>query len=221
MHETTLADAFRPATSVVLGLELADYAIGHDLALWLRRNPLLNGTEAVGRLLPSEKLVALAQAVQVCARKEIPKDWAKTSGVDVDVEEETVKFLNHMALGTLDLPTIKQPRANGVPFHYFGAPEMARLLNYVTAHHGLLIQKHYEGSPLMFPVGLARILFTTHCETEGNLWVKNWNDYHNEARRREYERQHPEGGIAEGHEAVRRAARQWNSEHPEHPVPEE
>jgi len=224
MHETTFADAFTPARATVLGVELLTFSIGHEIILWQRRNPLVIYTPESFKELPlAEKTKALGEAVQICSikAKEDGKKWGnEVAAMDLDVE--TDKWQAYRASGSLDLPTVKQPRqSSNTPFHYFGAPELARLINYVTTSHAMLIATHFKGSPLEFPLGLAKILYSTHLECEGAIWVENWQDAENKRQKEAYEKAHPESTFAMGEEAVRESALKWNREHPDTPVPVE
>jgi hypothetical protein len=120
----------------------------------------------------------------------------------------------------MTFPTVTMPRAQGSPFHYFGAPEMARLINYVSVNHALMIQSHFGGSPLNFPLGLARMLNLTSLECDGNVWIENWKDAEEKERRELYDKLHPESGVSVGEFAVKESIRKWNIEHPDAKVPE-
>lgn len=222
MHDLAFANAFHVPPFSVLGVRLRNYAIGHELALIRDGNPLVTYTEsAFAELALAVQKTALAGAVEVCALK-TPRFrllWALRAN-QMPLGRELSAFRQYRAAGSLDLPTVKQPRTSGVPFHYFGAPELARLLNYVTEKHSVMIQTHFEGSPLNFPLGLARILHATQLEADGSIWVENFHDAEEKKRKEIYEKLNPEPGIAVGEEAVKEFARKWNLQHPEAPVPE-
>ena len=222
MHEKLFSEAFHTPESTVLGLRLRNYAIGHELALIRRDNPLVTYSEKSFQELDlAMQKACLADAVEICCHR-VPRIkllWALRAS-RLPFGSELDKFRHYRAAGSLDLPTVKQPRTHGAPFHYFGAPELARLINYVTNHHAVMVNTHFEGSPLNFPLGLARILWATEMETIGAIWVENFHDYGEKKRRELYEQLHPESGVAVGEEAVRAAAKRWNLEHPDTPVPE-
>ena len=224
MHEKTFADAFHVPQCSEFGLRLRNYAIGHELALMRDENPVVTYSEkAFSELPPAVQKLALAGAVEICAYR-VPRFkllWALRAA-RMAIEDELSKFRNYRAAGSLDLPTVKQPRVSGGPaYHYFGAPELARLLNYVTEHHSVMIQTHFDGSPLNFPLGLARILWMTEMETSGAIWVENWQDAESRRQREDFNKAHQETGFAVGPDAIKEAARKWNSEHPDTPVPED
>lgn len=167
------------------------------------------------------QMTALGSAVEICCHR-LPMSkliWAFRC-MELNLTAELKKFRDHRAAGSLDMPTAKQPRTHGVPFHYFGAPELARLINYVSEHHAWLIQTHFDGSPLNFPLGLAKMLYSTHLECEGAIWIENWQDVELKERKAAFDRQNPNAGIAVGEEATKEAARAWNAAHPDTPVPE-
>ncbi len=154
------------------------YAIGHEMALIRQGNPLAIYTEAsFSELSADAKKLALAMAVEICGKLVFLKKWkfviAEFRATAEELAAEIKRFLDYRAAGSQDLPLAKMPKQHGVPFRYFGAPGLASLVNYVTANHSLLIQSHFKGSPLNFPLGLAQILYTTHLESTGAVWVKN------------------------------------------------
>ena len=187
MHESEFCNSFHPALFKVFGVVLDAYAIGHELALIRDGNPLVSYTAAsFSELEIGAKRLALLMAVEVCGKVGAFRKWIiamrASRADDEGLKAEIEAFQSYRAAGSLDLPLAKMPRqGGGVPFHYFGAPELARLLNFVTEKHGLLIQSHFGGSPLNFPLGLAQILHSTHLESEGSIWVKNYQDMQREA----------------------------------------
>lgn len=216
------------------------YSLGHELVLWQRRNPLVTTSVfEFNEMEDSFKAEKLAEVALICCRKaprltslwvkrtvrSITTPVAKRKGYDWvcgELNAEILHFRHYRTTGSLDLPCVAMPKTQGVPYHYFGAPELARLINYVAAHHSALITAHFEGSAFNFPYGLARILYTTAMECEGNVWVKNFQDEEREARVSALEeKQKRDGttGFAIGYDAVRKMAEQWNSEHPDAPVP--
>jgi len=132
---------------------------------------------------------------------------------------EAERFQEYRASGSLDLPTAKMPRTAGHPYHYFGGPELARLINYVTRRHSVMIETHFEGSPLNFPLGLARMFYLVDAESDGAVWIKNAHDVEVDEQRAAYEKAHPENTLAIGEDAVQASAEKWNAEHPDYPVP--
>ena len=227
MHDYEFSQVFTPPRFIVLGLPLESLTIGHELVLWNRLNPCVQFTALGFKMLPEEeKSRALAEAVQIVfndkdkkgkALYENSKVWIKqASKLDLDKEIDT--FYSYREICGRDLPMVKQPKVKDVPFHYFGAPELARLINYVSSAHQALITAHFEGSPLNFPLGLARMLYSTQLETEGAIWVENLHDVQVKKRNEAFEKAHPENTLAVGDDAVKQSAEQWNRDHPDCPV---
>ena len=193
MHEFLFSQSWTPPRFTVLGLPLEPFTIGHELILWNKLNPAVTYNLAGFKELPmEEKGRALAEAVQICyndkdakAKKlfDDSKKWIKTAA-ELDLDKEIEAFFAYREACGQDFPVMKMPRTQGVPFHYFGAPDVARLINYVVEKHSLLITAHFNGTPLDFPLGLARTLYSTHLETEGAIWVKNQQDMEREAPRK-------------------------------------
>ena len=185
MHEQEFCSSFQPPTAKVFGVALDTFAIGHELALVRQGNPLATyGAASFAELSEPAKKLALSLALEICGNLKFFRKWAVAlrmlRATGKDLENEISAFRSYRAAGSQDMPLAKMPRTNGVPFHYLGAPELARLLNYITKHHPILIQAYFKGSPLNFPLGLAQILHTTHLESEGSIWVKNHQDIERE-----------------------------------------
>lgn len=222
MWEKQFSEAFNAPPCRVLGLQLRTYAIGHELALTRQGNPVATSTEsAFAELSDAAQRLSLASAVEICCER-TPRFnllWALRS-IRLDFTTELKKFREYRESGSKEFPTTKQPRVHGVPYHYFGAPELAGLINYVSAHHRAMIDAHFGGSPLNFPLGLARMLCQSHLESEGAIWIENFQDAELKAKRDAYDRTNHDPGIAVGEEAVKKAAQEWNKAHPESPVSE-
>ena len=224
MHEQTFANSFRPSKTTVLKLPMLTFSIGHELLLIGRSNPMLAyNLDSFKELSIVEKSRALIEAAIICyddknekanALIENAKAWVKAAS-DVDLDSELTKFYAYRDEGSLDLPTVKQPRTQGVPYHYFGAPELARLVNYVAEFHELMLKTHFESSPLNFPLGLAKILYSTHLECQGQIWIENFHDIENKKRIEAFEKANPDAKIAVGEDEVRKSMEKWNLDHPE------
>jgi hypothetical protein len=220
MHDAIFAQAFRPERFAVLGCSLLDYTLGHEIVLQRLRNPLVTGDERFDELPWSFKGESLMQAVLICCqRKPRVNWWWRQQCARLDIDSEVSRFRAYLLANCLDFPTVKQPRVHGCPYHYFGGPEIARLVNYVTAHHRLMIETHFEGSPLNFPFGLARCLQSAQLEADGHLWIANMHDVESQEQRNKFDELHPENTLAIGEDAVQNAAQKWNRAHPDCPVP--
>lgn len=178
MHEKAFSNSFQPQSTTVFGIVLENFAIGHEIALVRQENPIINyGEKSFLELDTNAKKLALTMAVEVCGKLRLLSKLCFMVRVCIanekQLESEINNFRNYRNAGSQDLPLAKMPRQQGIPFRYFGAPQLASLLNYVTEKHTLLIESHFEGSPLNFPLGLAQILYATHLESNGQIWVKN------------------------------------------------
>lgn len=218
MHELEFADAVRPERFTILWIPLLDYSIGHELTLQKRRNPLVLMLEEDFKELPANlRANALRDAVLVCS--EIMPRWkkfwamrcAKLSGEET--EKQIQEFRRYRAASSMTFPLRSQPKVQGGHYHYFGGPEMGRLINYVGTHHRDMIQAHFGGSPLNFPLGLARCLYLSHLETEGQVWIENWHDVQDKTRAKAFEGCELDG-FAVGEEAVQALAEKWNLANP-------
>jgi hypothetical protein len=187
MHENAFCQSFNPPARRVFGVRLDKYAIGHEIALVGQGNPLVTYTpQAFDELDSKAKKLALGMALELCGKLGWFKQWLVAARISragkKQLAAEIQAFRDYRNEGSQDLPVQKMPRQQGVPFHYFGAPELARLLNYVTAKHEVLTREHFGGSPVNFPLGLAQILYSTHLESEGSIWVKNHQDMERDER---------------------------------------
>jgi len=189
MHEELFSNAFQPPSVKVFGLALENYAIGHEMALIREGNPLATyGKISFEELSEDAKRLSLIMAMEICGKGKflakfrftLAASQAKAAELDKGIES----FRAYRSAGSQDLPQTKMPRQQGVPFRYFGAPGLASLINYVASNHSLLIQSHFGGSPLNFPLGLAQILYSTHLEATGSIWVKNQQEIDREAPRK-------------------------------------
>ena len=191
MHELAFANSFRPPEQILFGVKMENYSIGHELALVRQGNPLATYTAKSFSELPTiAKRLALAMAIEVCGNvRSLFRKWRLAFLIhrlsDESLSYAIEAFDTYRRFGSEDLPMQKMPRQHGVPFHYFGAPELARLINYVADHHQTLIAVHFGGSPLNFPVGLARVLYSTQLETDGAIWIKNAQDMAHDAPKKE------------------------------------
>ena len=189
MHDTVFATSFQPPPAKVFGVALETFAIGHELALIRQGNPLATyGEKSFDELPRDAKKLALTMAVQICGKLGWFKKWKFVVTLfrmkPEEFDRQVKIFRDYRAAGSQDLPLTKMPKQHGIPFRYFGAPGLASLLNYVVEKHSLLIKSHFKSSPLNFPLGLAQILYTTHLETTGAVWVKNHQEMEREKPRK-------------------------------------
>ena len=237
MHEQAFADAARPTRCVVLNISLTDYTIGHELLLWKDKNPFVTyGPDSFHELPAEEQNEALVRAVYVCSQSWSENHFTPQTFVDrwkfrrsfrrwrrsfkkVEWTVEMALFRGWLTASNSEFPTRKIPRPDSKePYHLHGAPEMARLINYVSQFHAQLIAAHYR-TAFDFPLAFARMLYLTEAETDGAVWVQNYYDWQQDERAKAYAAAHPESTLAVGPEQVQAAAEKWNREHPECPVP--
>lgn len=228
MHEQHFAAAIRPDLQVVLRLPMRPYSIGHEILLIRQGNPLVTmGPESFKELPEDRQRSALRRAALVCYRS-----WTQNQKRDrwlwlwgwfirnFDLETEVENFQAYRTDGIRDFKTVKMPRIRGaenVPYHYFGSPEMARLILFLLDRR----LPEFHGVPTVydFPVSLARMLYLSSLEETGAVWVQNWHDRQAEQAREEFEERHPENTLAVGNEAVRKLAMEWNESNPDCKVP--
>ena len=220
MHEKIFSEAFNPVPCRVLGLKLRNYSIGHELALIKQGNPIITYAESsFNELSQAAQNLSLASAVEICCyRVPVLKIIWAIRQIGCNFKEEIKKFRVYRDSGSLDLPTTRQSRVSGLSFHYFGSPELARLINYVSEYHAIMINVHFNGSPLNFPLGVARMLYASKLECDGSIWVENFKDAELKEKQEIEEKLHPKSGVASGDEAVKESARKWNAEHPDSPI---
>lgn len=190
MHEDSFCNSFQPPPPKIFGVTLTIFTIGHEIALIRQGNPLVIYNESsIAELSDEAMRLALIMTVEICGKiglfSKLLFAIKASRSPKIKLAEEMKKLRAYLADGSLDMPLAKMPRQHGVPFHYFGAPELARVLNYVAGQHSLLIAAHFHGSPLNMPLGLARMLYSTHLESQGEIWVKNHQDMERERPRRE------------------------------------
>lgn len=222
MHDALFADAARPEGARILNLLMLEYSIGHEILLLRQRNPLVtHGRQEFEALEHDAQREAVMLASLVCSRpwngspksrRQLRRWGRQTRRCSTSVE--VWKFRAYRDEGSSSLPTRSMPKTSGVPFHYFGSPEMAMLL--LFAHP--FFQGFGYPSPFDFPLGLARTLYLADAETKGNVWVKNHHDIEDDRRLEAFDRANPESTLAVGDAAVKASAEKWNQEHPESPV---
>lgn len=224
MHETLFAAANLPFCPRVLRLRLKAFSIGHEIRLSYQSNPLsaFSGMDP-DQLKLSDLRHALIEAVLICHR-----DWSgnfqpnKNLGFwgwiirKMDIQSERKKYIAYRNAGMIGLPQKQMPKVAGANYHYFGAPDTARLFLFVQGkalHQDLGLKTPYD-----FPYGLASQLYFTELEQRGDIWVKNFDDQDMELRRELFDQLNPTGTFGVGDDQVKEMARKWNAEHPNEPI---
>lgn len=216
MHEVSFASANTPDRVFILGLRMRRFSIGHEIALWAQKNPLVTYTpEGFDELPVAEKNLAILRAVLICYRNWtgcfLPEKWlalfswrlrGRPVGIwkfkirltgAVDFSKAIAEFREYRLAGSNDFPTVKIPRESRSQFHYFGAPEVARLLLFLGKdefHYALGFESPYD-----VPLNLARMLYLADAEAEGNVWVENFQDRQNAEGKKRFEDNQKGSGV--------------------------
>jgi hypothetical protein len=223
VHEPIFARSILSDPPVILRLRMQPYSIGHEILLWFSNSPLILLTEKQFETLDTpEKQGILSIAALICSR-----DWSSQKKAHrfiklwsffnrkLVINREVEAWRAYRDVAHEDLPAKQMPRVNGATYHYFGAPEISRLL--------LFVQPIYRDcgfkTPFDFPLALAKILYSTASESDGKIWIKNFQDYENDERLKAFERENPGGTFAMGVEAIRKLAADWNQKHPDAKIP--
>lgn len=181
MHELLLARAARPAPTVVLGLLLKPYSIGHYILLLRENNPLAESNQAT----PEQ----LAEAVLLCSQ-----NWHDSARMPFDpligfklwlwklrcksrmkmFQIELQNFIWYRDAGSLELPLSDWPRPtyeSTTPRRPPGTPFLLRL------HHFLVTTCHLSDETAWdHPFGLAKMRLQAHWEEQDGIDVYNHQD---------------------------------------------
>jgi len=180
MHEAALAQAALPAPTVVLGMPLRPFSIGHELALIREGNPLAE------TLTDSQSIVdraALAQAALICSEtwagiRSLHKDpWLplklliwKLRTRNADQVEEVRAFNAYRNAGSLEFK-VSDMRQAGQPPRQPGAPFLLRLQQFLVVTMRLSEEQAWN-----YPYGLAKMQWSAFWEGEGGLALYNDHD---------------------------------------------
>jgi hypothetical protein len=178
MHDFAFSDAVQPDKYQILGLNLRDYTIGHEILLFRHRNAIVAPKEHFDLLPASQQRLALIRAVTVCARtweeNQKPFKWLnlwlwrnRNANISVGIAD----FRNYRASAQYVLPSpdlqvdyaANGPRQEG---RSAGSPLTAQLINFIS-------EKSYCKNPFNFPFSLALFLYLAHLEAEGNIKIEN------------------------------------------------
>lgn len=177
MHEPLLAEAALPAPTVVLGLLMRPYSLGHELFLLREENPLVTEpTKAnAGHLL---------QAVWVCAStwdeaKRTPYDWLAGLKLKLlawrnrgaNIETQTLLWLAYRYKGTAEFPLSEIASPDKQSGRLPGAPFLLRLHMFAMEHLRLS-----ESAAWDYPYGLAKMRWACYWEQQGGLDIYNDNE---------------------------------------------
>lgn len=186
MHETLLARAARPAPTIVLGLLMRPYSIGHQLLLIREGNPLAESNETD----PSK----LAEAALICSQS-----WTQVSSMPFDpligfklwlwgfrvrrklkfITRELQMFVDYRNSGSLAFQPSEftdTPDSSSVkPKPPRGTPPLLILQQFLVS------QLHFSDVEAWdHPYGLAMMRWQSHWEGEGAFSVYNdWDHKRN------------------------------------------
>jgi hypothetical protein len=178
MHEAALAGAALPAPSVVLGLLMRPYSLGHELFLLREGNPFLNWTARSTRVPGPDKLL---EACLICSNS-----WAENQRMPFDRllrfklwiigwrnrkaswPLEMLKFSAYRQAGSLELPPYDVLDPEREPARTPGSPFLLRLNAWIMAHLGLSEEEAWD-----YPYGLAKMRWESFWEQEGGFKVTN------------------------------------------------
>lgn len=180
MHEPLLALAALPAPTVVLGMLLRPYSLGHELFLIREGSPFAPGATQ------KPELGDLYRAVLICCQtwqetREMPFEplatlklwlWKKRMGSGVDFDAERAAFLSYQAQGSLEFPLsdVARPGRGSAP-RIAGSPFLLRL-------HGFVMEnlRKSEAEAWDYPLGLAKMRWACFWEQQDGLDVYNAHD---------------------------------------------
>lgn len=174
MHEAALANAALPAPTVIQGIPLLPFSLGHELCLIRESNAFACG----GTPLRQD----LLKAIWVCSNtwdenKTAANQWLgpiktkllcrrfKHCNLPLCIES----FRNYREAGLQTFPLSKLPRpSESGTARIAGAPFLLRLHAFVMAHLHLSESLAWD-----YPAGLAAMRWSTHWEQEGGLDIAN------------------------------------------------
>ena len=184
MHESLLASAALPQPSVVFGMLLRPYSLGHELFLHRENNPIILGD---GLAFLKTSRVDLVQAVFICSQtfEECRKSslafrpWSdfklwiwRMRTRKLNTATEILKFMNYREWGSLSFPLVETAESsNRSSTHEPGSPFLIRLHQFLTLKKGLSDAEAWD-----YPYGFAMQQFIAYWESEGGLNVYNRHD---------------------------------------------
>ncbi len=173
MHEALLSRAALPAPTIVLGLTLRPYSIGHELYLIREQNAIVTGGKP--------RQADLAQAALICCNtwaetRKLCGDWLfplkawfwKRRARGLIFEVELQAFQDYRAEGSLSLPPSEISSVDSAPGRPPGAPFPLRIYQHVISHRLALPETAWD-----YPMGLGVMQWQCHWESEGRLEIYN------------------------------------------------
>lgn len=179
MHEAVLARAALPAPTVVYGLLMRPFSLGHELFLLREGNPLLDAQTPKG-----VTAVHLAQAALICCQS-----WDENRGAALDwfrrpkmalwrwlvrrtnIEREIWRFIAYRDEGQLEFRLSDVAKADKATPRAPGTPFLLRLQQWL-----MLSLRLQEAEAWDYPAGLAKMRWAAYWEQEQGLDVYNQHD---------------------------------------------
>lgn len=175
MHEAALAQAALPAPTMILGLEMRPYSIGHEIWLIRQENPLVIGGEPEPRHVREAALICCETWKGALAMR---KDWLIVPKLKLwkwrtrkeNLALAMADFYNYRRGGCLNFKTEPSGRP-GQATRLLGAPFLIRLIQFLVS-----TLRKTEEEVMDYPIGLAQMHYSAWLETEGCLQVYNEHD---------------------------------------------
>jgi hypothetical protein len=184
MHEAALAQAALPAPTVILGLLMRPYSLGHELHLIREQNPIITSLAMDQTTLKNLRQAALicCQSWSECRRMHADpflklkiRFWKlRTRNISrpLGFAAGVVKFIDYRNTGVLDFPPRKDVRKPGsTPTRKPGTPFILSLQQFVMLHLGKTEAEAWD-----YPLGLAKMRWAAYYENEGSYEVYNEHD---------------------------------------------
>ncbi len=173
MHEPLLSRAALPAPTIVLGLTLRPYSIGHELYLIREQNAIATGGKPRQSDLAQAALICCntwAENQKLCRDLLFPiKAWAwKRRARKCIFEVELEAFKDYRAEGSLSFPPSGISRHDSTPGTPPGAPFVLRIYQHVISHRLASPATAWD-----YPMGLGVMQWQCHWESEGRLEIYN------------------------------------------------
>jgi len=168
-----------------------------------RHNPLVSLPDNEFDRLPGEdQRTAIIFAADCCSqtwadyhgnynaleRWRINRKWSqwRTAIMGADYPAAIEAWRNYRMAGSASFPQEEMPSPDG-NFRYFGQPELASILNFLTITCGLMETQAFD-----YPLGMARMRRLAWLESEGGGRIQNAIEKEIARRRDEYFKAHPE-----------------------------
>lgn len=180
MHEAALAQAALPAPTIVLGLPLRPYSLGHELFLVRENNPLCVPNVA----LEDIRFHHLTEAVLICSQSwaenlSVNNDWLIRLKLKIwgrrirkmEFDEELELFRSYRSLGEMFFPTSDRLKPGSKSARMPGCPFLLRLHQFLVTRLRMSAEAAWD-----YPKGLAVMQWQTYWESEDRMEIYNSHD---------------------------------------------